>query len=172
MTLLKGCHSALSMITEGKKAPAFTLEASTGGKVSLADYKGQYVVVYFYPKDNTPGCTLEAQDFQKANRAFKSRNAIVLGVSKDSIASHCGFSEKYGLKFPLLSDPNGKMLEKYDAWGEKKLYGKTSLGIIRSTVVIGPDQKVIKHFKTVRVNGHVDKVLEAIDADRKSASPD
>ncbi|MEM7435856.1 MAG: thioredoxin-dependent thiol peroxidase [Myxococcota bacterium] len=156
------------MIKEGRKAPAFSLESSDGGKVSLKDFAGQYVVVYFYPRDNTPGCTVEANDFNKALRKFKTRDAVVLGVSKDSIASHCKFADKYKLKFPLLSDPDGKMLEKYDAWGEKNMYGKKSMGIIRSTVLVGPDGKVLKHFPKVKVKGHVDAVIEALDEARSN----
>lgn len=154
------------MIKEGKKAPAFTLDSSTGDKVKLKDFEGQYVVLYFYPKDDTPGCTVEAQDFQAAARKLKARNAVVLGVSKDSVDSHCRFADKYRLKFPLLSDPGGKVLEKYGAWGEKNMYGKKSMGIIRSTVVIDPTGKVVKHFPKVKVKGHVDKVLETLDDTR------
>ncbi|MGB5811920.1 MAG: peroxiredoxin [Polyangiales bacterium] len=154
------------MIKEGRKAPAFNLESSEGGKVALKDLAGKYVIVYFYPRDNTPGCTVEANDFNEALRKFKARGAVVLGVSKDSIASHCKFADKYSLKFPLLTDPDGKMLESYDAWGEKNMYGKKSMGIIRSTVLIGPEGKVIKHFPKVRVKGHVNAVLEALDEAR------
>jgi peroxiredoxin Q/BCP len=150
------------MLEAGKRAPAFTLESADGGKVSLKDFAGKSVVIYFYPRDNTPGCTLEAQDFQRALPKFKKLGATVLGVSKDSIASHCKFRDKYGLGFPLLSDPEGVMLEKYGAWGEKTLYGKKSLGILRSTVIVGPDGKVKKVFPKVRVNGHVDAVLAAL----------
>ncbi|MEM7136890.1 MAG: peroxiredoxin [Myxococcota bacterium] len=156
------------MIKEGRKAPAFNLESSDGGKVALKDFAGQYVVIYFYPRDNTPGCTVEANDFNKALRKFKTRDTVVLGVSKDSIASHCKFADKYKLKFPLLSDPDGKMLEKYDAWGEKNMYGKKSMGIIRSTVLVGPDGKVLKHFPKVKVKGHVDAVIEALDEARSN----
>ena len=154
------------MIQEGRKAPAFSLPSSTGGKLALKDLGGKYVVLYFYPKDNTPGCTTEANDFNKALRKLKARDAVVLGVSKDSIESHCKFADKYDLDFPLLSDPDGKMLEKYGAWGEKNMYGKKSMGIIRSTVLIGPDGKVIKHFPKVSVKGHVDAVLAALDEAR------
>ena len=154
------------MIQEGRKAPAFNLPSSTGGKLALNDLAGKYVVLYFYPKDNTPGCTTEANDFNKALRKLKARDAVVLGVSKDSIESHCKFADKYDLDFPLLSDPDGKMLEKYGAWGEKNMYGKKSMGIIRSTVLIGPDGKVIKHFPKVSVKGHVDAVLAALDEAR------
>jgi peroxiredoxin Q/BCP len=156
------------MIREGRKAPAFSLESSDGGKVALKDLAGKYAILYFYPRDNTPGCTTEANDFNKALRKIKARDAVVVGVSKDSIASHCKFADKYKLKFPLLSDPDGKMLEKYDAWGEKNMYGKKSMGIIRSTVLIGPNGKVIKHFPKVKVNGHVEEVLEALDEARSN----
>ena len=154
------------MIREGRKAPAFNLPSSTGGKLALKDLAGKYVIVYFYPRDNTPGCTTEAIDFNEALRKIKARDAVVVGVSKDSIESHCKFADKYDLKFALLSDPDGKMLEKYDAWGEKNMYGKKSMGIIRSTVLIGPDGKVIKHFPKVKVKGHVDAVIDALNEAR------
>ena len=150
------------MIKVGRKAPAFNLESSEGGKLSLKDLAGRYAVIYFYPKDNTPGCTTEAKAFRDAAEELSELGAVVVGVSKDSIASHCRFSEKHELGFPLLSDPEGKMLEKYDAWGEKKLYGRVYEGILRSTVVVDPKGKVIAHFPKVRVKGHVEKVLEAI----------
>lgn len=153
---------ARGVIEQGKKAPAFTLEASTGGKVKLSDFKGRTVVLYFYPKDNTPGCTTEALDFQAASADFAAANAAILGVSKDSIASHCKFAEAKSLTFPLLSDPDGAVLEKYGAWGEKNNYGKKTVGIIRTTVIIGPEGKVAKIFSSVRVKGHVDKVLAAV----------
>jgi peroxiredoxin Q/BCP len=150
------------MLEVGKRAPAFKLESSDGGKVSLADFRGKNVVLYFYPKDNTPGCTLEAQDFQKALPKLKKLNAVVLGVSRDTIASHCKFRDKFGLGFPLLSDPEHEMLEAYGAWGEKTLYGKKSLGIIRTTVLIDEQGKVKRVFQKVKVNGHVDAVLGAL----------
>ena len=156
------------MIKEGRKAPAFNLPSSTGGKLALKDLAGKYVIVYFYPRDNTPGCTTEANEFNAALRKLKARDAVVVGVSKDSIDSHCKFADKYDLKFPLLSDPDGKMLEKYDAWGEKNMYGKKSMGIIRSTVLIGPDGKVIKHFPRVKVKGHVEAVIEALNEARSN----
>ena len=154
------------MIKEGRKAPAFNLPSSTGGKLALKDLAGKYVIVYFYPRDNTPGCTTEANDFNKALRKINASDAVVVGVSKDSIDSHCKFADKYGLKFPLLSDSDGKMLEKYGAWGEKNMYGKKSMAIIRSTVLIGPDGKVIKHFPKVNVKGHVEAVIEALNEAR------
>ncbi len=151
------------MLKEGQKAPAFKLEADDGSKVSLGDFAGKTLVLYFYPRDNTPGCTVEAEAFRDAAAALKKRGAAVVGVSKDSIASHCKFRDKYRLNFPLLSDPDGGVLEKYGAWGEKVLYGKKSLGIIRTTVVISPDGKVKKIFPKVKVAGHADAVLAAID---------
>jgi peroxiredoxin Q/BCP len=143
----------------GKKAPAFTLASSEGDKVKLSDLAGKIVVLYFYPKDNTPGCTVEAEGFRDAAAGLKKLGAVVLGVSKDSIESHCKFRDKYHLNFALLSDPDGKTLEAYGAWGEKTLYGKKSMGIIRSTVLIGSDGKVVKHWPKVSVKGHVDDVV-------------
>ena len=154
------------MLEEGKRAPAFTLASvdrdGDGAKVSLKDFKGQRLVIYFYPRDNTPGCTIEANDFNKALKKLEKAGVAVLGVSKDSIASHCKFRDKYKLKFPLLSDPDGKMLEKYGVWGEKNMYGKKMMGIIRTTVIIGETGKVEKVFSKVRVKGHVDAVLAAL----------
>ena len=150
------------MLKLGNKAPAFTLPSSDGADVSLASLAGKTVVLYFYPRDNTPGCTIEAQEFSAAVPALKKLGAVVLGVSKDSIASHCKFRDKYGLAFPLLSDPDGTTLEKYGAWGEKVLYGKKSLGIIRSTVVIDGAGKVAHHFPKVTVKGHAAAVVEIV----------
>jgi peroxiredoxin Q/BCP len=149
-------------IKEGAKAPAFTLESAEGGKVSLADFKGQPVVLYFYPKDDTPGCTLEAQAFRDALPRFKRKKAVVLGVSRDSTASHCRFRDKYELNFPLLSDPEGKVIQAYGAWGEKNMYGKKSMGIIRTTVIIDGQGKVAKVFPKVKVAGHAEDVLASL----------
>lgn len=153
------------MVQVGKKAPAFSLPNADGKKISLKDYAGKHVVLYFYPRDNTPGCTLEAQDFQRSLPEFKKRKAVVLGVSPDGEASHCKFRDKFDLSFDLLSDPEHTVLEKYGAWGEKTLYGKKSLGVIRSTVIIDPSGNVQKVFSKVKVNGHVDAVLAALDGD-------
>ena len=152
------------MIEEGKKAPAFNLPASTGGKMSLKDFAGKRLVLYFYPKNDTPGCTTEAKDFQAAAKRLAAASATVIGISKDTVESHCKFSTKYGLSFPLLSDPDGAVIEKYGAWGEKNMYGKKSMGIVRTTVVIDENGVVRKVFPKVRVNGHVDKVLEVLSS--------
>jgi peroxiredoxin Q/BCP len=151
------------MLKEGQKAPAFKLAADGGGEVALGDFSGRTLVLYFYPRDNTPGCTVEAEAFRDAAAALKKRGAALVGVSKDSIASHCKFRDKYKLNFPLLSDPDGKVLEKYGAWGEKVLYGKKSMGILRTTVIIGPDGRVRKIFPKVKVAGHAEAVLAALD---------
>ncbi|MBX3251792.1 MAG: peroxiredoxin [Myxococcales bacterium] len=152
------------MLVEGKKAPAFTLPSSEGGNAKLSSYAGKYVVVYFYPKDDTPGCTTEAKDFEAARATLEELGAVVLGVSKDSLERHAKFKTKHGLAFPLLTDESGEVIEKYGAWGEKNMYGKKSMGIIRTTVIVGPDGKVVKVFPKVRVAGHVEKVVEAIRA--------
>ena len=152
------------MIEVGKKAPSFSLESSDGGHIKLADLAGKTLVLYFYPRDNTPGCTLEAQEFRDAGPALKKLGATVIGVSKDSIASHCKFRDKYELSFPLLSDPEGKVLEAYGAWGDKVMYGKKMKGIIRSTVVIDRAGKVAKHWPKVSVKGHVAEVVAAVKA--------
>ena len=152
------------MLEVGKKAPAFALESSDGGKVKLADQAGKIVVLYFYPRDNTPGCTLEAQGFRDAAKDLAKRNAVVVGVSKDSIASHCKFRDKYKLSFPLLTDADGKVMEAYGAWGDKVMYGKKMKGIIRSTVIVDAQGRVAALFPKVKVAGHVEQVLEALDA--------
>jgi peroxiredoxin Q/BCP len=149
---------------EGKKAPGFALEATGGGTVRLKQLVGKPIVLYFYPRDNTPGCTVEAQEFQAALPALERLGAVVLGVSKDSIASHDKFCARYGLTFPLLSDTDGGVLEAYGAWGEKILYGKRSLGVIRTTVLIGADGKVARVWPKVKVKGHVAEVVEAVRA--------
>lgn len=160
----------MAALQVGRKAPSFKLQASTGGQVALTDYRGQVVVIYFYPKDNTPGCTLEAQDFQAALPRFKRLGAAVLGVSKDSLASHGKFAEKCKLAFPLLSDPDAEVITAYGAWGEKNMYGKKIEGILRTTVVIDGEGKVARVFPGVKVKGHVDAVLEAVRETTRAAS--
>ena len=151
-----------AVIQVGKKAPAFNLESSEGGKVKLSEQVGKIVVVYFYPRDNTSGCTLEAQDFTAKMPEFTAAGAVVYGVSKDSIESHCKFRDKYKLNFPLLADPDHKVAEKYGAWREKNMYGKKSMGIQRSTFLIDRDGKVRKVWKRVQVDGHEAEVLKAL----------
>jgi len=155
------------MVEVGKKAPAFTMESSDGGNVKLADLAGKTVVLYFYPRDNTPGCTIEAEGFRDAVPALRKLGAVVLGVSKDSIASHCKFRDKYKLSFPLLTDADGKVMEAYGAWGDKVMYGKKMKGIIRSTVLIDGTGKVAQHWPKVSVKGHVAEVLDAAKALKK-----
>ncbi len=154
----------MSTIQEGTKAPELSLESSEGGPLSLRDLEGKWVVLYFYPRDATPGCTTEATDFRDASEALKAKGAVVVGVSKDSIASHEKFRDKHGLGFPLLSDPSGKVIEAYGAWGEKNMYGKKTMGIVRTTVLIDPAGVIRKVWPKVRVKGHVDDVLAALAA--------
>lgn len=149
------------MNLEGNNAPDFDLEGSDGKRHRLKDYTGKTVVLYFYPKDDTPGCTKEACGFRDLQQDLKKADGVVLGVSKDSIASHGKFAEKYKLPFPLLSDPDTKTMRAYGAWGEKQMYGKTVEGTIRSTVVIGPDGKVLKHWASVKkAEQHPEEVLK------------
>ena len=150
------------MLKEGDKAPAFTVETDSGEKVSLKDFSGKRVIVYFYPKDLTSGCTQESCDFRDAHPKIKKRGAVVLGVSKDSVESHQKFKEKNKLNFPLLADTSGKMCEAYGVWKEKSLYGRKYMGIERSTFVIGKNGKIEKIYAKVRVLGHVDEILDVI----------
>ena len=155
------------MIREGAKAPDFCLkgidEAGSEREYCLADLlrEGREVVLYFYPKDNTPGCTQEACDFRDNFNRITGK-ALVVGVSRDSIASHRNFRERHSLNFPLLSDPDHSVLDAYGAWGEKKMYGKTTMGVKRGTCLIGADGKVRKLWVEVKVKGHVDEVLKAL----------
>lgn len=152
-------------IEEGKAAPAFTLQDAAGNKVALKDLRGHNVIVYFYPRDNTPGCTKEACGFRDRWQDIQKQDAVVLGVSPDSAASHQKFVTQYQLPFTLLCDPDKKVMEKYGAWGEKMMYGKKTVGVIRSTVWIGPNGKVKKHWKRVaKAADHPAKVLEALRA--------
>jgi peroxiredoxin Q/BCP len=153
-------------IEEGKKAPAFSLKDAAGQKVALKDFAGQHVIVYFYPRDDTPGCTKEACGFRDLWKKIQKRDAVVLGISPDGEESHAKFAVKYRLPFALLSDPGKQTMEKYGAWGEKMMYGKKTTGVIRSTVWIGPDGRVKKHWKRVpKAADHPAKVLEALEAD-------
>lgn len=153
----------MSKITEGSKAPDFTLPSSEGGEVSLSDFKGkQNVVLYFYPKDNTLGCTKEVCDFRDMSKKFQKKDTVVLGISADSLKAHDNFKSKYKLSFPLLSDENKEVIKKYGVWQEKSLYGKKFMGIVRSTFVINKEGKIAKIFPKVKVDGHVEAVLEGL----------
>jgi thioredoxin-dependent peroxiredoxin len=152
------------MVKEGQKAPDFTLPSSAGGEVSLKSLKGKRVVLYFYPKDDTPGCTKEACAFRDAQARIKKTGAVVLGVSPDSLASHEKFRAKYKLNFPLLADGDKTVAKKFGAFGEKVMYGRKVVGMIRSTFVIDEEGVVRKVFPRVRVDGHDEKVLEALAA--------
>jgi peroxiredoxin Q/BCP len=146
-----------------KAAPKFDLESDEGARVRSGDFAGKWLVVYFYPRDNTPGCTREAQDFTKAVARLKKVGAEVVGISKDSVKSHCGFKEKIGITFPLLSDPDLVAHKAFGAWGTKVMYGKSVEGTLRSTFLVSPDGKLVQSWKSVKVDGHVDKVLAALE---------
>jgi peroxiredoxin Q/BCP len=153
----------VAAIAEGRKAPDFTLESADGRTVSLSDFEGKDVVVYFYPKDDTPGCTKEACGFRDLWKDLQKAGVVVLGISGDAPASHQKFAAKYALPFTLLSDPDKKVMARWGAYGEKMNYGKTIMGVIRSTVWIGPDGVVRKHWKRVPdAAAHPEKVLAAI----------
>ncbi|NIJ42628.1 peroxiredoxin Q/BCP [Parvibaculum indicum] len=149
---------------EGKKAPAFSLPADDGSTVKLKDFAGQKVVIYFYPKDNTPGCTTEAIAFSALKKQFDKAGTVVLGVSKDSVQKHCNFRDKHDLTVRLLSDEEGKMIEAYGAWQEKSLYGRKFMGIVRSTLLLDEKGVVRRVWPKVKVKGHAEEVLEAARA--------
>ncbi len=148
----------MGVIDIGAKAPAFTLDSDSGKKVSLRDFAGKTLVLYFYPKDDTPGCTREAQAFTKARADIEKAGGVVVGVSKDSVAAHCKFRDKYGLSIPLLSDPDLTLHQAFGAYGEKNMYGKKVMGTIRSTFLVR-DGKVVHVYPSVKVDGHADEVL-------------
>lgn len=147
---------------EGKKAPAFTLADASGEKQKLTDYAGQWVVLYFYPKADTPGCTTQACEFTESIKDFAKMDAEVIGISPDEPAALKKFITKHKLKVTLLSDPDHKVMAKYGAWGEKNMYGKITEGVIRSTVIVDPKGKVAHHWKKVKAAGHAAKVREKI----------
>ena len=149
-------------IEEGKKAPAFTLHADDGSKVKLSELKGNPVVLYFYPRDDTPGCTKEACAFRDRQDEIKALGAQVFGISPDTVESHVKFRDKFSLNFPLLADPDHAMADKYGAWREKNMYGKKSMGIQRSTYLIDADGRVAKLWKRVKVDGHDQQVIDAL----------
>jgi len=156
------------ILEEGKRAPAFTLPASTGARFRLTEHKGIWVVVYFYPKDRTPGCTTEAQEFQQAKAKFEKAGATIVGLSPDPMDSHLRFAEKLGLEFPLLVDRDAKVAAKYGVWRTKKNYGREYLGLVRSTFLIDPSGKIARVWDNIRVRGHVDRVWTALQEERSA----
>jgi thioredoxin-dependent peroxiredoxin len=152
----------MPLIDPGKKAPAFQLKDQHGKAHRLADYAGRHVILYFYPKDDTPGCTQESCDFQAALPQLQRRDAAVLGISILDEASKSKFASKHGLTFPLLADADHEIAEKYGVWQKKSRYGRSYMGIVRTTYLIGPDGKVAKRWDNVKVDGHVDTVAAAI----------
>ena len=153
------------MLEVNAKAPDFTLQDKDGNSVSLADFRGKKVVLYFYPKDNTPGCSRQACAFAKAYDAFKKDNIVVIGISKDSVASHQKFAEKYSLPFILLSDPELVAIQAYDVWQEKKLYGKVSMGVVRSTYIIDEKGIIEKVMPKVKPDTNADEILAYLKND-------
>jgi peroxiredoxin Q/BCP len=148
--------------TVGKAAPAFSLPRDGGGDVALADFAGRALVLYFYPKADTPGCTLEAQEFSRREKAFESAGAAVLGVSADPVPAQERFKQKYGLTLALASDETHKMLHAYGVWAEKSMFGRKYMGIERATFLIGADGRVARIWRKVRVDGHAEAVLQAV----------
>lgn len=153
------------MLEVGKKAPEFKLKNDEGVDVSLKDFKGKNVVLYFYPKDDTPGCTKESCGFRDSEKQFTKKNAVIVGVSADGVESHGKFKKKFGLPFQLLSDPDKKMIQAYDVWKEKSMYGKKYMGIERTTYVIDSNGKIMKSFAKVKVDGHIEEVLASLPHD-------
>ena len=151
-------------LVEGAAAPGFSLPRDGGDSVSLADYAGKKLVLFFYPRADTPGCTREAIDFTRLESAFADEGAAVLGISADTVKAQESFRSKHQLSVPLISDEQHEMLEAYGAWGEKSMYGRSFMGIIRTTVVIGADGRIAKIWRNVRVDGHADEVLDAVRA--------
>jgi peroxiredoxin Q/BCP len=150
------------MLNIGDKAPDFSLVSDSGKKASLKDFRGQNLVLYFYPKADTPGCTVEANQFRDASKELAKAKTNVAGVSADPPEALQKFRDKYQLNFPLLSDPDHKTLEAYGVWQEKNMYGKKSMGIVRTTYIIGPEGKITHVFPRVKVDGHIQQVLEAV----------
>jgi peroxiredoxin Q/BCP len=157
------------MLKEGDKAPAFDLESDAGKRVKLSDYSGKKLVLYFYPRDNTPGCTREAIGFSEAAAQIAKAGASVVGVSRDSVKTHCGFRDKHALKIPLLSDPDLAVHRAFGSWGEKTMYGKKVEGTIRSTFLIGANGKIEKAWPSVKVDKHVAEVLAALGGEAPAA---
>lgn len=156
-------------LNAGDPAPDFSLPADDGKSLSLSGYQGRKLVLYFYPKDDTPGCTTESCDFRDRVKDFNKIGVDVVGISRDSVASHQKFKKKYGLNFPLLSDESGEVCEKYGVWQEKSMMGKKYMGIVRSTFLIDEDGKIARIWRNVKVEGHADDVREAVREISKAA---
>lgn len=152
------------MLEVGSKAPDFVLNDKNGNAISLSDYLGKKVIVYFYPKDNTPGCTRQACAFAQSYNEFEAKNVVVIGISKDSVSSHLKFAEKYNLPFVLLSDPERKAIEAYGVWQEKKLYGKVSMGVVRSTFLIDEQGMIEKVMPKVKPDTNAAEILEYLNS--------
>jgi thioredoxin-dependent peroxiredoxin len=160
----------MGLAKEGARAPKFDLESDDGRHLTRDDYAGKWLVLYFYPRDNTPGCTREAQAFTAAAARLKKLGAEVVGISKDSVKSHCGFKEKIGITFPLLSDPELAAHRAYGAWGTKVMYGRKVEGVIRSTFLVSPEGTVARAWSGVKVDGHADKVIAALEEARATTT--
>jgi peroxiredoxin Q/BCP len=154
----------MSQLSTGARAPAFSLPRDGGGTVSLADYQGKKLVIYFYPRADTPGCTRESQAFSALERKFAAAGTAILGVSADKVSAQDAFKAKYRLAIPLASDETHAMLNDYGVWGEKSMYGKTFMGIARTTFLIGPDGRIARVWNNVKVDGHAEEVLAAAKA--------
>lgn len=154
----------MAELTPGDDAPQFSLPADGGGKVRLTELRGKIVVLFFYPQDNTQTCTVEAIDFSKFNDAFREAGAVVIGISPDSLKKHANFRKKHGLTTPLAADESREAIEAYGVWGEKTMFGRKYMGVIRSTFLVGRDGKIARIWRKVRVPGHAEEVLEAAKA--------
>ncbi len=152
----------MAKLKEGDSAPNFTATIQNGETIKLSDYIGKRIIIYFYPKDNTPGCTAEAKNLNENLTELSEKGFVVIGVSPDSEASHQRFIEKHGLKFNLVSDPDKKILEQFDAWGEKKLYGRTYMGVLRKTFIIDPDGKIEKIIEKVKTKDHTNQIYSEL----------
>ena len=152
----------MTPLAAGSQAPDFSLQTDEGTTVTLGQFRGKHVVLYFYPRDDTPGCTTEACEFRDAWQDVQQTGALVFGVSPDDVASHRKFRTKFRLPFPLLADPDHRVAERYGVWGEKSMYGRKFLGMLRTTFVIGPDGRIRKVFERVKPKGHAAAVLEAL----------
>jgi peroxiredoxin Q/BCP len=162
--LVKKTEGNIVMLEQGSKAPDFTLSDQFAKKHTLSDYHGKWVVLYFYPKDMTPGCTIEACNFRDEFPNFQNLNAVILGISKDSVKRHATFADKYKLTFPVLSDSEGDVCEKYQVWKKKSLYGKSFMGIVRSTYLIDPSGKIARVYPKVKVKEHAAELLHDLQA--------